>query len=38
MKKRDKYLDFKKEQKKLWNMKGTMIPIVFGALRKIHKG
>ena len=30
--KKDKYLDFVREIKKLWNMKVTVIPIVIGAL------
>ena len=30
--KRDKYLDFARELKKLWNMKDIVIPIVIGAL------
>ena len=29
--KKDKYLDFARELKKLWNMKVTIIPIVIGA-------
>ena len=28
----------KKQQQKLWNIKGTVIPIVVGALGKIPKG
>ena len=35
--KKDKYLDFARELKKLWNRKVTVIPIVIGALR-INKG
>ena len=30
--KRDKYLDFAREQEKLWKMKATVIPILVGAL------
>ena len=30
--KKDKYIDFARELKKLWNMKVTVIPIVIGAL------
>ena len=30
--KKDKYLDFATELKKLWNMKVTFIPIVIGSL------
>ena len=38
-KKRDKYLDLAREQKKnLWNMKVTVIPIVIGALGTVTKG
>ena len=40
-KKRDKYLDFAREQKKkqqLWNMKVRVIPIVLGALGTIPEG
>ena len=33
----DKYLDLAKEQKKLWNMKATVIPIVIGALGSVPK-
>ena len=29
--KKDKYFDLARELKKLWNMKGTIIPIVIGA-------
>ena len=36
--KRDKYLDFDRELKKLWNMKVTIIPIVIGALGAVTKG
>ena len=35
--KKDKYLD-RKELKKLWNMKVTIIPIVFNALGTVTKG
>ena len=36
--KRDKYLDLARELKKLWNMKVTIIPIVFGAFDTVTKG
>ena len=36
--KKDKYLDLAKELKKLWNMKVTIIPIVFGAFGTVTKG
>ena len=36
--KRDKYLDFAREQKKLWNIKVTVIPIVVGAIGTVTKG
>ena len=36
--KKDKYLDLARELKKLWNMKGTIVPIVIGALGTITKG
>ena len=36
--KKDKYLDLAKELKKLWNMKVTIVPIVFGAFGTITKG
>ena len=36
--KKDKYLDFAKELKKLRDMKVTIIPIVIGALDTIPKG
>ena len=36
--KRDKYLDFARELKKLWNIKVTIIPIVIGALGTVTKG
>ena len=35
--KRNKYLDLTMEQKKLWNMKVTIIPIVIGALGTVTK-
>ena len=35
--KRDKYPDFAREQKKLWNMKVTVLSIVIGALGTIPK-
>ena len=35
--KRDKYLDFARELKKLWNMKVTIIPIVIGTLGTVTK-
>ena len=35
--KRNKYLDFAREFKKLWNMKVTVIPIVIGALATVTK-
>ena len=28
----DKFFDLARELKKLWNMKGTIIPVVIGAL------
>ena len=34
----DKYLDFARELKKLWNMKVTMISIVVGGLRRVPRG
>ena len=37
-KKKDKYLDYARELKKLWNMKVTIVPIVIGALGTITKG
>ena len=37
-KKRDKYLDLAREQKKLWNMKVAVIPIVIHALGMVFKG
>ena len=36
--KKDKYLDFARELKKLWNMKVTIVPIVIGAFGTITKG
>ena len=36
--KKDKYLDFAREWKKLWNMKVTFIPIVIGALGTVTEG
>ena len=36
--KRDKYLDFARELKKLWNLKVTIIPIVIGAFGTVNKG
>ena len=36
--KKDKYLDFARELKKLWNMKLMFIPIVIGALGTVTKG
>ena len=33
----NKYIDFAREQKKLWKMKVTVIPIVVGALGTVHK-
>ena len=36
-KKKDKYLDFARELKKLWNMKVTIIPIVIGAFGTVHQ-
>ena len=36
--KRDKYLDFARELKKLWNMEVTFISVVFGALGAVIKG
>ena len=37
-KKRDKYLDLAREQRKLWNMGVMVTPIVIGAVRKVPKG
>ena len=36
--KKDKYLDLPREQKKLWNMQVTIIPIVIGAFGTVTKG
>ena len=36
--KRDKYLDLARELKELWNMKGTIIPIVIDAFGTVTKG
>ena len=36
--KKNKYLDLARELKKLWNMKGTIIPIVIGAFGTVTKG
>ena len=36
--KRDKYLNFARELKKLWNMEVTIIPIVIGAFGTVTKG
>ena len=36
--KKDKYLDFARELKKLWNMMVTIIPIVIGAFGTVTKG
>ena len=36
--KKEKYLDFTRELKKLWYMKVTVIPIVIGALGTVTKG
>ena len=36
--KKDEYLDFARELKKLWNMKVTIVLIVIGALGTITKG
>ena len=36
--KKDKFLDFTREIKKLWNMKVTIVPIVIGALGTVTKG
>ena len=36
--KKDKYLDLARELKKLWNMKVTIVRIVFGAFGTITKG
>ena len=34
---KDKYLDFYRELKKLWNMKVTIVPIVIGAFGTVTK-
>ena len=36
--KKDKYFDLAWEFKKIWNMKVTIIPIVFGAFCTVTKG
>ena len=36
--KKDKYLDFAGELKKLWNMQVTIIPIVIGSFGTVSKG
>ena len=36
--KKDKYLDLARELNKLWDMKVTIVPIVFRALGTITKG
>ena len=36
--KKDKYVDLARELKKLWNMQGTIIPIVIGAFGTVTKG
>ena len=36
--KKDKYLDFARELKKLWNMQVTIMPIVIGAFGTVTKG
>ena len=36
--KKDKYLDFARELKKLWNVQVIIIPIVIGALGTVTKG
>ena len=33
----NKFLDLARELKKLWNMKMTVISVVVGALRTLHK-
>ena len=35
---KDKYLDFARELKKLWNIRVTIIPIVIGAFGTVTKG
>ena len=36
--KKDKYLDFARELKKLWNMRVKIIPIMIGAFGTVTKG
>ena len=36
--KKDKYLDLAMELKKLWNMKVTIVPVVFGTFGTVTKG
>ena len=36
--KKDKYLDFARELKKLWNRKVMIVPIVIGAFGTVTKG
>ena len=36
--KRDKYVELARELKKLWNMKVTVMPIVFGTIGTVTKG
>ena len=36
--KKDRYFGFTREQKKLWNMKVTFMPIIIGALGTVTKG
>ena len=36
--KKDKYFDLARELKKLWNMQGTIIPIVTGTFGTVYKG
>ena len=36
--KKDKYLDFARELKKLWTVQVTIIPIVIGAFGTVTKG
>ena len=38
LQKKDKYLDFARELKKLWNVKEMVIPIVNDVLRTVTKG
>ena len=35
--KRNKYIDLARELKKLWDIKVTIVPIVFGALGPVNK-